>query len=177
MINLSNFDYKDIKQLISFIPDARFLLQWAGPKYIYPLDASQLENTLAKTKGELPTFKVYKAVRDSTSETVGHIQLMDIDYHSSTCILGRVLIFPDFRGKGLASEMVRLAVDDAFNNLGLDEMTLGVFDFNSRAISTYKNVGFVKFEFQKAARQFQNEFWNVIKMKINKKGWELTRRC
>jgi len=154
--------------LIAAVADARFLLQWAGPKYTYPLDVSQLKETLAKTTDEQPSFKVLKAIRSNTSETVGHIQLMDIDYSTASCVLGRVLIFPDHRGNGLGKAMVRLAVKDAFEKLGLDEIRLNVFDFNEIAIATYKSIGFIDYQIKKGALKFQNETWNVIKMKLNK---------
>ncbi len=166
MIKLCRFKKCDINQLIQMVPNSRILLQWAGPKYTYPLDADQLKKTLVRTRGDLPNFQVYKAVQEKPKRTVGHIQLMDIDYQSSTCILGRVLIYPDFRGKGLGSEMVRLAVIEAFEIIGLREVTLGVFDFNTSAIATYKHVGFKEYDFKENVRQFENEFWNIIKMRI-----------
>ena len=104
-------------------------------------------------------------------ETVGHIQLMDIDYNAASCILGRVLIFQKNRGNGFGKAMVKEAVKVAFENLHFAEITLGVFDFNTRAIDVYKSIGFTEFQFMKGARQFQNESWNVIRMKLDKFSW------
>jgi RimJ/RimL family protein N-acetyltransferase len=177
LIKLQTFDESDFNQLIAAVPDARFLLQWTGPKYIYPLDVSQLKDTLAKTTGEQPSFKVLKAIRSNTSETVNHIQLMDIDYSSVSCVLGRVLIFADHRGKGFGKAMVRLAVKDAFVNLGLHEITLNVFDFNESAIATYKSIGFIDYQLKKGALKFHNETWDVIKMKLNKDQWLHKEKC
>ncbi len=171
MIRLQNFSGNDFNQLISAVPDARFLLQWAGPNYNYPLDAAQLNDTIAQTDGPWPSFKVFKASKADGSEAVGHIQLMDIDYKNSSCILGRVLIFAIYRGRGFGKELVSCAVEYAFVNLGLNEINLGVFDFNQRAINTYKRVGFVECQFNKGARQFQDESWNAIKMRLTKDQW------
>lgn len=171
MIELQPFKESDFSKLIAEIFDARFLLQWAGPKYTYPLDAVQLSDTLANTIGEKPFFRVFKAIKSDTSEAVGHIQLMDIDYNAASCVLGRVLIFQKYRGNGFGKLMVQAAVKFAFENLHLAEVTLGVFDFNTPAIHTYKSIGFAEFQFNKSARQFQNESWNVIKMKLNKNSW------
>lgn len=85
LIALHPFDEKDFDHLIAEISDARFLLQWAGPKYTYSLDAGQLSDTLANTAGEKPSYRAFKAVRPETRETVGHIQLVDIDYNASIC--------------------------------------------------------------------------------------------
>jgi RimJ/RimL family protein N-acetyltransferase len=171
LIELQPFYESDFSKLIDEIPNARFILQWAGPKYTYPLDAAQLSDTLANTIREKPSFQVFKAIRSDTSETVGHIQLMDIDYNAASCVLGRVLIFQKYRGNGFGKSMVQAAVKFAFENLYLAEITLGVFDFNTPAIDTYKSIGFAEFQFNKGARQFQNESWNVIKMKLSKNSW------
>lgn len=171
LIELQPFNEGDFSPLITEIPDSRFLLQWAGPKYTYPLDATQLSDTLANTIGAKPSYQVFKGIRPDKLKTVGHIQLMDIDYNSASCILGRVLIFQKYRGNGLGKEMVQMAVKFAFENMCLSEVTLGVFDFNTPAIDTYKSIGFAQFQFNKGARQFQTESWNVIKMKLCKNSW------
>jgi RimJ/RimL family protein N-acetyltransferase len=171
LIELQPFNKRDFRKLIDEITDARFLLQWAGPEYTFPLDVAQLSDTLEKTIGRKPSYQVFKAIRLDTSETVGHIQLMDIDYKTASCVLGRVLIFPRYRGNGFGKTMVRKAVKFAFENLNLAEVTLGVYDFNTPAINTYKNIGFFEYQFSKGARQFQNESWNFIRMKLNKHNW------
>jgi RimJ/RimL family protein N-acetyltransferase len=171
LIELQPFKESDFIKLIAEIPNARFLLQWAGPRYTYPLDSAQLSDTLSNTTGEKPSFQVFKAIRSGTSEAVGHIQLMDIDYNAASCVLGRVLIFQKYRGNGFGKSMVREAVKFVFENLYLAEVTLGVFDFNTPAIDTYKSIGFAEFQFNKGVRHFQNESWNVIKMRLSKNSW------
>ena len=171
LIELQPFYESDFSKLIAEVTDARFLLQWAGPKYTYPLDVTQLSETLANTIGRKASYQVFKAIRPDTSETVGHIQLMDIDYKAASCVLGRVLIFQKYRGNGFGKAMLEKAVKFAFENLYLAEITLGVFDFNTPAIDTYKSIGFFEFQCNKGARQFQNESWNVIKMKLRKNSW------
>ena len=131
------------------------------------MNTAQLSHTLDQTTGEKPRFHVFKALRSGSTESVGHIQLMDIDYTRARAVLGRVLIYREFRGHGLGTDMVRAAVNFAFHSLQLTQVTLGVFDFNTTAIEIYKRVGFSEFQFIKGARQFQNEQWNVIKMKCH----------
>jgi RimJ/RimL family protein N-acetyltransferase len=70
--------------------------------------------------------------------------------------------------------MVKEAVKFAFENMHLAEIILGVFDFNTRAIHVYKSIGFTEFQFKKGARQFLNESWNVIRMKLNRINWSHT---
>ncbi len=171
VIELQPFNETDAAQLISEIPDARFLLQWAGPNYSYPLDVKQLNETLLKAEGKKPSAQMFKAVHQETAETAGHIQLMDIDYESSAGVLGRVLIFRNYRGCGLGKAMVQDMIEIAFSRFSLSDITLNVFDFNIPAIEMYTRIGFSTFEFKENARQFKNEHWNIIRMKLNKIRW------
>ncbi|MBA3029093.1 MAG: GNAT family N-acetyltransferase [Desulfobacteraceae bacterium] len=171
MLTLQKFNENDFAGLIAEVPDARFLLQWSGPKYVYPLDDAQLQATVKQSTGDQASFRVFKAVVSGTLETAGHIQLMNINYPAATCVLGRVLIFSKHRGKGLGKDLVSLAVHEAFDNLHLNEITLNVFDFNASAIATYRSIGFVEYQFEPKARPFQGEKWNVIKMKIHRDAY------
>lgn len=177
MIKLQLFNDSDFSRLISEVPDDRFLFQWAGPKYTFPLDSGQLSETLAKSIGDKPTFMAFKVIRSDTSETVGHIQLMNIDYDAEKCFLGRVLIFKKHRGNGYAKEAVREAVRIAFEDLDLNEIILGVFDFNTSAIELYNKIGFLEFQFLEGARQFQDEMWNLIRMRLRKIHWLQKNLC
>ncbi len=177
-IELQPFGERDFDELISAVPDAGFLLQWAGPQYVYPLDRRQLEETLAKTEGDSPSALVYKAVLAGTAGafpvTVGHVQLLDIDRQYKSCVLGRVLIFPKHRGKGLGRAMVGAAVREAFDTLGLREMTLAVFDFNERAVRTYRGHGFVGLDH--GAHEFGGESWGYTRMSLRASAWRRPRR-
>lgn len=171
LLELRTFDEGDIDQLIAAIPDARAHLQWAGPEYSYPLDAPQLKATLAKTRGERPSFKMYKAVLAGAGETVGHAQLMDIDHAASSCVLGKILIFPPRRGEGLGTTLVKAVLHEAFAVLRLQSMTLMVFDFNEAAIAAYKRAGFAPFPPYPGPLSFQGESWQAVRMALSAERW------
>ncbi len=168
MIRLQPFTPADFDALIEEIPDARFLMQWAGPQYVFPLTADQLTETLSKTVGKVPTFCAFKAVRRSPLATVGHIQLINIDKCTARCVLGRVLIFKAYRGCGFGRAMVAAAVREAFETLGMNEIELNVFDFNIPALNLYQQLGFCPFQLVKGACKLEKEDWNLIKMKLSR---------
>jgi RimJ/RimL family protein N-acetyltransferase len=201
LLGLRPFEEEDCGQLIAALPDARSHVRWAGPEYAYPLDASQLLETLSKTRGERPSFKMYKAVlidsglteagspdaeeaagapvaaEVSAAETVvGHAQLMDIDYERSHCVLGKVLIFPEWRGRGLGSLLVEAVVGEAFGPLGLHEMTLLAFDFNRAALAAYTRVGFVVSPPHPPPLPFEDESWQALRMLLTAECWAERRR-
>jgi RimJ/RimL family protein N-acetyltransferase len=165
-IRLEPFGPRDFGSLLAEIPDARFLLQWAGPEYIFPLDAEQLRRTLARTAGDVPSLLAFRAMLAGTGETVGHVQLMGIDQSRSTCVLGRVLVFADHRGKGLGASLVRSALVEAFVGLALNSVALHVFAFNEPAVAVYERVGFVRSGPDLGPRLFENEAWPVLRMEL-----------
>ena len=177
-VELQPFGESDFDELIAAVPDAGFLLQWAGPQYVYPLDRRQLEETVAKTAGDNPSSRVYKAVLTATAgaslPTVGHVQLLDIDRQYKSCVLGRVLILPEHRGKGLGRAMVGAALREAFDALGLRDMTLAVFDFNEPAVRTYRGHGFVGLDH--GAHEFGGETWGYTRMSLRASAWRRPRR-
>jgi len=48
----------------------------------------------------------------------------------------------DFWGKGYGSDMMRLCLQYAFTELNVHRVSLGVHDYNPRALRTYEKVGF-----------------------------------
>lgn len=126
---------------------------------------------MTKTEGASPSFKVYKAVLSGADATVGHVQLMDIDRQSATCVLGRVLIFREHRGRGLAVPLVRSAVGEAFAGLGLKEVTLLVFAFNRPAVATYERVGFVRSSAGPLSHDINGSTWEVLVMELSRERW------
>ncbi len=65
---------------------------------------------------------------------------LDHEYYS---YLGFMFTLPEFRGKGLNSEIIK-ALKDWSDKKGLKEMRLTVYDENSPAIKAYEKVGFKK---------------------------------
>ena len=183
MIELRQFKETDIARLIGWIPDGRFLLQWAGPKYTFPLDAAQLRATLAQTEGDHPSHLMFKAVQRPGESVIGHIELMNLDYQQDTALLGRVLIgSPEGRGRGLGKQLVEAALQHGFDTMGLKLITLGVFDFNMQAIACYRSLGFAEYELKPEVRRFGEESWTLLRMRLDRDTWiknhELrTARC
>lgn len=139
----------------------------------FPLDSAQLLAALEKTKGEWPSHLMFKAVHQTGGEVVGHVELMGVDYGKRSAVLGRVLIGkPEWRRRRYGKSMVDAVLRYAFNHIGLQTITLGVFDFNTSAIACYTALGFARYEDRPNARQFGEEYWGLIMMHIDRDTWE-----
>jgi RimJ/RimL family protein N-acetyltransferase len=177
MIVLRPFDRSDFARLIGWVASPAFLLQWAGPRFTYPLDAAQLEGYLAESRGEPPTRMVFTAVEAETGAAVGHIELSKIDPRNRSASLSRVLIGDaSRRGKGSGVEMVLCALEIGFDRLGLHRIDLVVFDFNTGAIACYERAGFAVEGRLREARRFGEEYWTLVQMSVLEQEWRGQRR-
>ncbi len=168
MITLEKFESKDIQRLIDWVPNADFLLQWSGPKYTFPLDATQLNATLEMTRVDRPAHYMFKAIQEGT--TIGHIELMAVNHVEKSAILGRILIgSKQHRGQGWGKMMIEHALHFAFDDLMLKKIDLGVFAFNKSAIQCYQEIGFKKY---KSIPSPDNPEWTLHRMNLNQDEWQ-----
>ena len=111
----------------------------------------------------------FKVVQVPDGKVIGHIEIVLIDYEKANGMLGPVLISnPSLRNKGYGKEAVKLAVDFGFNNIGLDEIYLWVFEFNPAALRCYEKVGFKKGQLKESIAKPGSNVWN---MKLKKEDY------
>lgn len=76
------------------------------------------------------------------------------------------------RGQGYGNQMIHAALKFGFEDLNLNEIDLGVFDFNSSAIRCYQKIGFQQYDVRQNARKFNDEEWTLVMMKLTKEFWQ-----
>ena len=75
-------------------------------------------------------------------EIIGETVINELDRERSTANFRITLFQPQWFGKGIGTWAVETTRDYAFRELGLEELTLGVYPFNPRAIHVYEKAGF-----------------------------------
>ena len=124
---------QDCRTVVDWIPDENACYLFTGPRLTWPLTPAQLDETAAT-----PGLSAWMLLDDEGS-VVGHF---DLTLDGERARLGRVLIAPENRGRGLAHELVRQAREKA-RELGAAQLTLCVIKGNEPAIRTYVSAGFV----------------------------------
>lgn len=172
MIELRYFEPADFEQLIDWVETPEFMIQWAGPSFIFPLNEFQLKEYLKDANQENSTALIYSAVQKDTDKLIGHISLANIDRNNRSARVGRVLVGEKgVRGQGIGGQMIHEILKIAFDELQLHRVSLGVFDFNKSAISCYEKEGFKKEGLLRDYRKMNEDFWSLWEMSILENEW------
>ncbi|EEK62101.1 GNAT family N-acetyltransferase [Bacillus cereus] len=168
VIKLESFKKSDFKQLINWINSEEFLIQWSGNAFTFPLDEQQLEKYI-----ESANTLAFKVVDEETSDVIGHISLGQIDNINKSARIGKVLVGnTKMRGRSIGKHMMKAVLHIAFDKLKLHRVTLGVYDFNTSAISCYEKIGFVKEGLLRESKRVGETYWNLWEMSMLEYEWK-----
>ena len=143
MLKLIPFTEEHFETLLSWIPSKEFLIQWSGPFFEWPLTTNQLLYYLNRSRETNSSTHIYTAILEGYNNVpVGHIEISNINRYEQSAMLSRVLVSPEYRGRGLGDTLVKSALDIAFTSLNLFQVNLFVFTFNTAAIHCYEKLGF-----------------------------------
>jgi RimJ/RimL family protein N-acetyltransferase len=172
VIELQPFTREDFPRLIEWSPTPEFLMQWAGPYFAFPLDASQLEAYLRSAEGDAPIRRIFRVVDRETESVIGHVELGTISYEHRSATVHRVLIGDSaFRGQGIGLEMIRRVQEIGFGEMGLHRLDLVVFDFNVAARRCYEKAGFRVEGHLRECRRVGDEYWSLYWMGMLEDEW------
>jgi len=172
MIRLEYFTPEDFKQLIEWISDETILMNWSGALFSFPLTRSSMEWYIEDVN-DIKTSEafIYKAVDITTGKTVGHISLGGISKKNKAGRISRVLVAPEYQGKGYCRQMVSAVLKIGFEELQLHRICLGVYDFNTAAISCYQKAGLVIEGTNRDCLLFKDEWWSLVEMSMLEEEW------
>jgi RimJ/RimL family protein N-acetyltransferase len=103
------------------------------------------------------------AVHDAAdAELVGVCGIEGIDHHFSRAELG--IFLGRRRGTGIGTDATRLALDWAFNMLGLRNVMLETYEFNEQARRAYERAGFRTIGRRRDAVSAMGRRWDSILM-------------
>ena len=173
MIRLEYFTPADFPQLISWITDARLLMNWSGSLFSFPLTEDKLAWYLEDTNDPLTSDAlIYKAIETNTGEVVGHISLGGISRKNSAARISRVLVGNNTaRRRGICQGMMKALLRIGFEDLGLHRIDLGVYDFNHAAIGCYQKAGMQQEGLSRDILKYENEYWSLIEMSMLDHEW------
>ncbi len=100
MIELVPFTEQDVDRLISWIASPEELFVWTADRFAYPLTREAFREEMRRS-AERGDRLFFKAVDAESGEVAGHIELGAIHLRNRSLRIGRVLLAPACRGRGL----------------------------------------------------------------------------
>ena len=174
MIELIPFTEADIDPLLGWIRSPEELLFWTASSFGYPLTREHIAQHIrdCAARGDRLAFK---AVESASGEAIGYVELGALDPRNRSVRIGRVLIAPAARGRGLGAAMMRAALAHAFDVLQVHRAELGVFDVNPRALALYERAGFRREGVRRESFKAPEGWWSEITMSVLASEWEALR--
>lgn len=166
MLRLRPYKPADAGCLMMWLEDERTVEFWKADRFTWPLTARQLSAYYDDFAADL-SAAAFTAL-DEKGEPAGHFSFRRIDWTENRAHMGFIVVNPDSRGKGLGRQMIRLALQYARQILGLDFVTLGVYDCNGTARRCYEAEGFVRAErLGEKQADFHGEIWRYYYMEAD----------
>lgn len=97
---------------------------------------------------------------------IGLCVLFAIDKVDRKAMFGITIGEKSYWDKGYGQEATKLILDFGFNLLNLNNIMLGVFSYNQRAINCYKKVGFKEIGRRRQARIISGKKYDMVLMDI-----------
>ena len=164
MLKLRPYKSCDAREIAKWVQDKDVFIKWGGERFgDYPIVPETIDDKYKKDNGdcvEADNFYPWTAFDDNG--IVGHFIMRYIAGDKKVIRFGWVVVDSSARGKGYGTKMLSLGLKYAFEILGAEKVTIGVFENNAPARKCYKKVGFVDVGVTKG------EPWDIIEMEINK---------
>jgi len=120
-----------------------------------------------KDKNKNPNC-LFLGIFKENKKHIGNIKLEPIDFENKKATLGILIGDKEYWGKGIGTEAVKLLVNWSFDNLGLEEVNLGVISENKAAINVYTKAGFRIDRIEKRSIEHKGEFHDNVIMSIKR---------
>ena len=165
MIELRAFEPADAPKVVSWIDSAEALVMWSGNSgFTWPFEPGRLVAFYASD----PSRRAHLAI-DGDGVPVGHFMLRS-EPSGRSVRLGMVLVSPAARGHGYGRAMLEAALETAFADPAIDEVSLGVYARNTGATRLYERLGFRHGRVEPEATQVAGEWWASITMNAQRDG-------
>jgi RimJ/RimL family protein N-acetyltransferase len=128
------------------------------------------ENMLKRPQEEHPLG--IEIMTDDGWELIGNCGLFGIDWRVRQAEFGIFIGSKNYWDQGYGTEAFKLMIEQGFNNLNLNRISLRVYENNQRAIRSYEKAGLTIEGRLRQAHYDEGQFYDVILMSILRSEWE-----
>ncbi|MFX1363951.1 MAG: GNAT family N-acetyltransferase [Promethearchaeota archaeon] len=116
-------------------------------------------------------FSIVVFHEDDPEKLIGNCGLHKINWKDRIAEVGIVIGEKEYQNKGYGTEALDILLEYGFDTVNLNRIELYVYEYNTRAIKSYKKVGFVE---EGRKRQFiwhKGKYYDTILMSILAEEW------
>jgi len=175
LVRLRALEPDDLERCYRWLNDREVTRFIEGGRY--PLSTAQerewLENA---TRGRHGFSDVPLAIETKEGGVhIGNAGLHQGSPEHRTAKLGIVIGEKEYWSKSYGTDTVRTLLRFAFEQMNLNRVELGTFDFNERAQACYRKCGFVEEGRRREDRYIDGRYHDLLIMGILRREWEASR--
>jgi RimJ/RimL family protein N-acetyltransferase len=140
---------------------------------VQPLrSAKAIQKWMDEDMGESSPRETFFTIRTADeNKLIGGLSLYVVDWTGRDSFVGIFIGEREYWGKGYGSDAMRLLLQYAFTELNLWRVSLGVFQYNPRAIRSYEKVGFCHEGRMRQYLNHEGKRWDILYMGIRRDEW------
>jgi RimJ/RimL family protein N-acetyltransferase len=160
---LSPISLEDAEKWTEWDSDLEFAIPLGEESFmVFSLDKTKeiISNIIKKQD---PIFSI---VDLKTDTPIGRCMLFQVDQVNRRAMFGIGIGKKDYWNKGYGLDATKLLLDYGFNLLNLNNIMLGVYSYNQRAISCYRKVGFKEIGRRRKSKIIGGKIFDEVLMDI-----------
>lgn len=161
-LRLRPYKPMDTRHIVTWVKDHDTFSAWCADYLDWPLTEASLEAFCHAFDGQEDRWLM--TALDERGVPVGFLMMSQADYAGNRIHLGLIIVDSSRRGQGLGTALLRLVLDYARDILGMQRVTLRVFDHNTAARACYRKVGFREVSLEKESFPHGEVSWDCWNM-------------
>jgi RimJ/RimL family protein N-acetyltransferase len=141
-VRLRRYRADDVEAMFALYSDPRVMRYWSFPPWT---DRSQARGYVERCLAGMDSGEIFPwAIADRDSDVlIGALTLFSLHAEQLRAEIGYSLS-PDYQGRGLAAEALRLAIGHCFDQLGLRRLEADIDPRNAPSCRLLEGLGFVR---------------------------------
>jgi RimJ/RimL family protein N-acetyltransferase len=82
--------------------------------------------------------------------------------------ISHMYVKTEFGGKGIATQLLKKSIEQAFLDKEIEQITLGVVNSNEQALHVYRKIGFVQYGVLEKYYKYQNVYQSLVLMVLTR---------
>lgn len=174
MLRLRPYKSCDAEYIANWVKDEDVFLKWGGQRFgSFPITANIIDDKYKVANGDcVEEDNFYPMTAFDEDGIRGHFIMRYIQGDKKILRFGWVIVDGTQRGKGYGKQMLQLGLKYAFEILGVEKVTIGVFENNLPTYQCYRGVGFKEAVVEEYdTEEINGEKWKVIELEIGKEDY------